>query len=82
MPELNHYTIFTEGDTLYQAMLTAIENAKTIICLETYIFAEDIGWEFAKALTRKAKQGVKVQLVIDAAGIFFYRAKKLLKFME
>lgn len=82
MLALEHYDIFTEGDTLYQAMLTAIGAAQKTICLESYIFGEDIGWEFAKALTQKAKEGIKVQLVIDAAGIFFYRTGKLLKFIE
>lgn len=50
-------------------MLAAIERAAECIYLEMYVFEDDnIGNDFIDTLARKAEQGVKVIMVIDAFG--------------
>ena len=54
---------------LYNHMLSDITQARNYIFLETYKFANDhIGIRFRDALTRKARQGVKVKILIDSWG--------------
>jgi cardiolipin synthase len=50
-------------------MIEDIASAKKSIYLETYIFANDsIGKRFREALIKKAREGVKVRVLIDALG--------------
>lgn len=74
------FSVFTEGDDLYAAMLTAIAAARETVFLETYIFADDeIGRRFTEALANKASQGVRVRVLIDAAGSLFWASRRLEK---
>jgi cardiolipin synthase len=51
-------------------MLQAINDAKTTILLECYIFRSDeVGQRFADALMAAVRRGVKVQLLLDWIGI-------------
>lgn len=53
------------------AMLDDIKNARQFIFLETYKYANDkIGEAFRDALTRSAKKGVKVKVLIDSWGAY------------
>ena len=53
----------------YNAMLDDIEGAGQSILIETYKFGNDnIGERFRDLLTRKAKEGVKVKILIDSWG--------------
>ncbi len=57
------------GDEIFPAMLGAIRSAKTSITFETYIYwSGDIGREFATALMERARQGVKVHVLLDWVG--------------
>lgn len=61
--------VFTEGDRIYLAMQTSIRNARRMVRMESYIFADDeIGREFAAALCERAQAGVAVRVHLDAAG--------------
>lgn len=61
--------VFTEGDRLYSAMMASIRDARRVVRLESYIFADDeIGREFAAALSERAQAGVAVRVHLDAAG--------------
>jgi cardiolipin synthase len=61
--------LFTEGDDLHDAMLSAIERARRSIRLEVFIFAADeIGGQFAKALSARARAGVDVRFHYDSRG--------------
>ena len=58
-------------DTLkmYNMMLNDIGNARSYIFIETYKFANDhMGERFRDALTRRAKAGVQVKVMIDSWG--------------
>lgn len=52
-------------------MLAAIDEAKTSICLEIYIFSSgNLGLLFREALMGARQRGVRVQVLIDALGSF------------
>jgi len=53
----------------YNLMLSDISQAKDYIYLETYKFANDhMGIRFRDAFTKKAKEGVKIKILIDSWG--------------
>jgi cardiolipin synthase len=65
----NKVEALLNGDQIFPAMLKAIRGAKKTINFETYIYwSEDIGREFAEALSERARAGVKVHLLIDWVG--------------
>ncbi len=65
----NHYTVLTNGDQIFPAMLAAIDEAKRRISFETYIFdTGSVATQFTAALERAARRGVRVRLTIDAVG--------------
>jgi len=54
---------------IYHAMLEDIANAKEYIYIETFRFENDpIGTKFKNLLVKKAKEGVKIKLLLDAWG--------------
>lgn len=57
------------GDEIFPPMLASIRSAKVSITFETYIYwSGDIGREFAGALAERARQGVKVHVLLDWVG--------------
>jgi cardiolipin synthase A/B len=65
----NRVTVLLNGDAIFPDMLAAIRGARTSITFETYIYwSGDIGREFAQALTERARQGVKVHVLLDWVG--------------
>jgi cardiolipin synthase A/B len=65
----NKVEVLLNGDQIFPAMLKAIRGAKQTINFETYIYwSEEIGKEFADALSERARAGVKVHLLIDWVG--------------
>lgn len=57
------------GDEAYPAMLDAIRSAQRTVGLSTFIFdADEVGAEFATALSDASKRGVDVRVLIDAIG--------------
>jgi cardiolipin synthase len=60
--------LFKDGEALHAAY-EAIKNAKFLICLEVYIFAnDDTGKMFTDLLCRKAREGVRVYVLYDSLG--------------
>ena len=59
-------TLYPQGTTLFDAMLTAIQQAKETIFLETYIWKDDVlGQKFKAVLIERAQAGVKVYVIFD-----------------
>ncbi|WP_371736911.1 phosphatidylserine/phosphatidylglycerophosphate/cardiolipin synthase family protein [Rhodoferax sp. U11-2br] len=57
------------GDQIFPPMLAAIRAAQVSITFETYIYwSGDIGRTFAAALAERARQGVKVHVLLDWVG--------------
>jgi cardiolipin synthase A/B len=78
----NRVVLLEDGPNTYAAMLAAIHAAKHHVHMESYIFeADDVGKQFAAALTERAKAGVKVRLIYDAVGSF-KTPKEFFKEME
>jgi cardiolipin synthase A/B len=67
----NRVTLLQDGPATYEAMFTAIAQARDHINMETYIIEDDaVGRRFADALIAKQQQGVQVSLIRDSAGTF------------
>ena len=79
---MEEFQIFSSPKQLYKQMLSDIADAKHTILLETYIYDNDkIGKKFRNLLVKKARQGIKVFLLIDAWGskadkLFFNNLEK------
>jgi cardiolipin synthase len=65
----NKVVLLEDGPATFQAMFTAIQNAKDHINMETYIIEDDeVGKRFADALIAKQAQGVPVNFIYDSVG--------------
>ena len=65
----NQVTALLNGEQIFPAMLAAISSAQTSITFETYIYwSGDIGRSFADALAERARDGVKVHVLLDWVG--------------
>lgn len=62
------YRLYTTSSKAWGAMLQEIEKAARSIYLEMYIFLDDTGYDFREKLEEKARQGVRVIMVLDALG--------------
>ncbi|HNY01208.1 MAG TPA: phospholipase D-like domain-containing protein, partial [Bacteroidales bacterium] len=63
------YRVIDDTLKYYTLMLNDIEQAKEYIFLETYKFSNDhMGVRFRDALTRRAREGVMVKVLIDSWG--------------
>jgi cardiolipin synthase len=70
------WKLFYHSSEAWESMLVDCEQAQVSIDLEQYIFEYDaIGRRFAELLKRKAKEGIQVRLLCDAAGSYnFYNS--------
>ena len=65
------YRFYDDPLRMYNAMLDDIEMAQEYIYIETYKYGNDqMGEKFRDILTKKAKQGVKIKLMIDSWGAY------------
>jgi cardiolipin synthase len=79
----DEYALFTEGDELYSAMICSIGAARDRVDLEAYIYAADeVGWRIGEALAAKARAGVRVRVLVDAAGSLFSFSHSLERYLQ
>jgi cardiolipin synthase len=65
----NRVEALLNGDRIFPAMLAAIRGARKTITFESYIYwSEAIGKEFADTLAGRAREGVKVHVLVDWVG--------------
>ena len=66
----DRYTVLTNGDTAFPAMLEAIARAKHRVSFEGYIFdsASAVAAQFVEAFESAARRGLEVRLVFDSVG--------------
>ena len=58
--------IYTDGTTLYDDMIAAIDSAGTSILMETFIWKNDeVGQRFVEAFNAAAARGVDIHLIYD-----------------
>ncbi|MDO8467145.1 MAG: phosphatidylserine/phosphatidylglycerophosphate/cardiolipin synthase family protein [bacterium] len=67
------YKFFTKSDKAWGAMLEAVNGAQKSIYLESFILTDDPETHhFLEVLKTKAKHGIRVKIVIDRAGSFWF----------
>lgn len=75
--QIYHHTrieVLTNAEVFYEAELEAIRAARHSVNLEAYIFQKgEVTRRFVEALTERAREGVKVRLVLDSIGSFATR---------
>ena len=65
----NEVVRLVNGDEIFPAMLEAIDGAEKSINFLTYVYWDgDIATEFAEALSRRARSGVAMRVLLDAYG--------------
>jgi cardiolipin synthase len=64
----NEVTTLINGAAIFPAMLNAIQQAKVSITFETFVFRDEIGQVFCKALASAAQRGVHVHVLLDWLG--------------
>ncbi|MGJ7918390.1 cardiolipin synthase [Massilia sp. LXY-6] len=65
----NRVTLLFDGPATMREMMASARAATSSINLETYIFDQDqVGNEFADVLIEKQRQGVQVNIMVDAVG--------------
>ncbi|MFP5488563.1 MAG: phospholipase D-like domain-containing protein [Acidimicrobiia bacterium] len=65
----NQIDLLHNGDEIFPAMLDAIDRAERSIDLLTYVYwAGEIGTEFARRLSQRARDGVRVRVLLDGVG--------------
>lgn len=79
----NKITILTDGQQKMETLLKDIENATESINIMYFIVKNDeVGRQFINALTKKAREGVVVRLLLDAMGSRQIGDRLLKEFME
>ncbi len=65
----NAVTLLTNGEEMFPAFFTALENARYHIHIEYYIFtSDDVGNRIADILISKQKAGVEIRVIVDDEG--------------
>jgi len=78
-----HITFLPEGEQAFQTILDLIENARYSVYIATFILGKDeTGRAIVRALARKALQGLKICLLLDALGSVSISKKFLLPLLE
>lgn len=79
----NAITLYTDGHAKFDALFEAIENARDSVHLEYYIVKnDDLGRRLMALLTRKAKEGLQVRLLVDEMGGRYIPQKTIRTFKE
>ena len=79
----NSVNVYTNGEEKFKQLLEDIKNAKSYIHIEYYIFKKDIlGKRIIEELTKKAKEGLEVRLLVDAMGSRMLTKKTLRQYIE
>ncbi|CAG4890620.1 cardiolipin synthase [Paraburkholderia saeva] len=65
----NRFEVLVNGDEIFPSMLGGIHSARETITFETFIYwSGEIGEQFARALSDKARAGIKVHVLLDWMG--------------
>ena len=75
----NEISLLVTGEKAYTTLIDLIDHAEKSIDIATFVLGNDeTGAAIIAALVRRAKQGVRVRLLLDALGSFHVSKKKLL----
>lgn len=63
------FDVLQNGDTIFPAMLAAVEGAQRRISFESFIYSDgEISGQFTRAFAAAARRGVDVRIVLDGYG--------------
>lgn len=69
--EGNSVTVLKNGDEIFPSMKDAVSKAQESISFLTFVYWQgDIAVEFAELFSKKAKEGVRVKVLLDSYGAF------------
>lgn len=78
----NSVDIYVNGEEKFRQLIEDIKNAKEYIHVEYYIFRNDVlGKVIIEELTKKAKSGLEVRLLVDSMGSHTLAKKALKKYI-
>lgn len=78
-----HFSVYSTSQEAWDAMYTAIKEAKKSIYLEVYIFIDQgVGTDFLNIMEERSKGGVNVKIIVDALGSSFSFSKKRLQTLK
>src|SRR4029077_18668141 len=67
--EGNRVDVLRNGDEIFPALFEAVDGAAHTIDFLTFVYWEgEIGSRLAESLARKAKEGVRVRVLLDSFG--------------
>ena len=79
----NAVTMLVNGDAFFPAMLKAIRQSKKTVTLETYIWESGrVSDDFITALMERARNGVKVHVLLDGMGTLKFTRKDRVRLEE
>ncbi|AEC45753.1 Cardiolipin synthase (plasmid) [Mesomycoplasma hyorhinis] len=68
--------LISDGHQFFQQIFQDIKNAQKFIFIDTYIIKNDFIWKQLKTLLiEKAKQGIKIRMILDSFGILRVNSK-------
>jgi cardiolipin synthase len=77
------YQFFTNSERAWKAMYKSISDAKESVYLEMYIFIDNMEkYDFLTLLKEKAKNGLRVRVVLDALGSADIRSNAVIELRE
>ncbi|MGA1839791.1 MAG: cardiolipin synthase [bacterium] len=72
----NQIELLSEGGLAYSRLMELLENAEHSIDITTFILGHDkVGRAIIETLTKKAKQGLKIRLILDSLGCLRTRGR-------
>jgi cardiolipin synthase A/B len=81
--EGNSVVELLNGDQIFPEMLKAIQGAQRTITIEQYIWSPgEVNTRFVEALSERARNGVKVHIVVDGIGSMKLRKNDLAPLLE
>lgn len=79
----NSVDVYTNGEDKFKQLIEDIKSAKNYIHVEYYIFKNDfLGKKIIDELTKKAKEGLEVRLLVDAMGSRMLTKKTLNQYIQ
>lgn len=79
----NNVMVLNDGKETFNAIFKAIENAKSFIHLQYYIFEKgDLSDRFYHLFKKKIKEGVEVRLIYDSVGSIGIKGKTIKRFKK
>lgn len=83
MKESHRHEFYLTSESAWNAMLSSIEKAERSIDIEQFMISTNsIGQKFFDTLKKKAREGVKVRMLLDTVGSFYFYNSSISKELE